>query len=651
MAIGQVVQMQRPNDYFYDPVYTVSGFGNAAATASGAGRSLRMGAVSGGNRYRYFRTPAVPTLRTVPPEVLLSVEPTQHIQQEEMVPEPLAKTVATQSDYRESESQTVPFTPDEAEVLGDEQPELLHLRDLVWGRGLPAGVAEVEMIERARKRRAFEASLPDIGEDPETWKAMMESQQVEEMARREAEIRSLQEQRLEVIKEALQTRDKEAKFVNEQRMEELRDRAAAVVESNSAKVHHERIRELRKIARSRQSVEVNRGVRRDIIDEYANYASKTYAPIKHEGLRVDQDSNRYETSCLSDLTYEEIVELEHSIPRGMTNVRIERPKMSKFKSASEARKARELQSHLDRMTASIRKKHQPEGAEDDDDLAEYRKAPVVVRPPTPELRAPVAENDLKRLGVIFLQRLLRGRAIQNDMFQAKEKRYELIKELRTAETLVDDTDVVEREAIQRHQKALIDGHISSAVGREVGQTLEYLNKELVRFKEERRIFAMVMLAERQRSMREAEEKGKRSEEESRRAKQDEMYRQVMQVHQGTVDSYLDSVLSETVNAAAKKQAMVEANARASFLNDVVDSLEGAGATDEDVVKDLVGSLLLPEVSRTEMRTQLKRDQGRLLVAAHEELMGAIEGAGLGTRAVITPPGQSRPVSAARSRSA
>ena len=41
-----------------------------------------------------------------------------------------------------------------------------------------------------------------------------------------------------------------------------------------------------------------------------------------------------------------------------------------YRSASEARKARELQAHLDRMTASIRKKHQPEGQEDDDDLAE-----------------------------------------------------------------------------------------------------------------------------------------------------------------------------------------------------------------------------------------------------------------------------------------
>ena len=134
------------------------------------------------------------------------------------------------------------------------QPELPQLMKLTWGRGLPAGVAEVEMIERARKRRAFEASLPDISEDAETWKSMMEMQQLEEMARREAEIQSLQEQRLAVIRAALEARDQETRFVNEQRMEELKERQAAAVESHAAKVHHQRIRQLRKIAKSRQLV-------------------------------------------------------------------------------------------------------------------------------------------------------------------------------------------------------------------------------------------------------------------------------------------------------------------------------------------------------------------------------------------------------------
>lgn len=181
------------------------------------------------------------------------------------------------------------------------------------------------------------------------------------------------------------------------------------------------------------------------------------------------------------------------------------------------------------------------------------------------------------------------------------------------------------------------------MGREIGQTLEYLNKELVRFKEERRIFAMVMLAERQRSMREAEEKGKRQEEESRRAKQDEMYRQVMSVHQGTVDSYLEGILSHTIDATAKKQAMVEANARAAFLNNVVDDLEGAGQSDEDVVKDLVGTFLLPEVSRTDLRLQVKKEQAGLLAAAHEELMASMASAGIadaaGSRVNTPAPAQ------------
>lgn len=41
----------------------------------------------------------------------------------------------------------------------------------------------------------------------------------------------------------------------------------------------------------------------------------------------------------------------------------------------------------------------------------------------------------------------------------------------------------------------------------VGQTLDFLTKELVRLREEKRIAAIVKLAERTRTMREAEESG------------------------------------------------------------------------------------------------------------------------------------------------
>ena len=293
------VQMERPHDFYFDPVYTVSSFAAAGAgAASIPTHVLRLGAVSGANRYKYFRAPSVPTLRTVPPEVLLSVD--THAQQAvapiEQAPEPLSKTVGTQSDYRDSEAQTDPFTPDYIAIdPNGSQPELQQLLKLTWGRGLPAGVAEVEMIERARKRRAFEASLPDISEDPETWKSMMEMQQLEEMARRESEIQSLQEQRLAVIQAALEARDQETRFVNEQRMEELKERQAAAVETHAAKVHHQRIRQLRKIAKARlQMGRTREELKRDIITEYSNFGSKIYAPIKREGLRVDRDASKFD---------------------------------------------------------------------------------------------------------------------------------------------------------------------------------------------------------------------------------------------------------------------------------------------------------------------------------------------------------------------
>jgi len=44
-----------------------------------------------------------------------------------------------------------------------------------------------------------------------------------------------------------------------------------------------------------------------------------------------------------------------------------------------------------------------------------------------------------------------------------------------------------------------------------------------------------------------------------RAREDEIFRQVMKdVHQGTVDSYLEEIITGVVDATAKTQALAEA---------------------------------------------------------------------------------------------
>ena len=60
----------------------------------------------------------------------------------------------------------------------------------VIGHGLPAGLAEVEMIERARAKREWEATLPPLNDmsQLEKRKKMMDEMERKEWALREQEI-------------------------------------------------------------------------------------------------------------------------------------------------------------------------------------------------------------------------------------------------------------------------------------------------------------------------------------------------------------------------------------------------------------------------------------------------------------------------------
>mmetsp|Transcript_21620 Transcript_21620/g.3547 ORF Transcript_21620/g.3547 Transcript_21620/m.3547 type:complete len:106 (-) Transcript_21620:345-662(-) len=94
------------------------------------------------------------------------------------------------------------------------------------------------------------------------------------------------------------------------------------------------------------------------------------------------------------------------------------------------------------------------------------------------------------------------------------------------------------ELVKAYQERLMDGLTEAVQGEYVAQALDTLAKELVRLKEEQKIAAIVTLAERKRREKECEESGRRQAEEILRAREDSLFREVMDTHQGTVDSYL-----------------------------------------------------------------------------------------------------------------
>ena len=132
------------------------------------------------------------------------------------------RTVACQTDYRDSEMQTDPYSPDYVVKPGI-QPELLTLATLSYGCGLPAGLAEVEMIERARAKRAWEATLPPLSDisQHDKRKRMMEDMELVEWELREKEIEKLQDARLQMLKKLLRQREENHCEINMKRIDKL----------------------------------------------------------------------------------------------------------------------------------------------------------------------------------------------------------------------------------------------------------------------------------------------------------------------------------------------------------------------------------------------------------------------------------------------
>lgn len=134
------------------------------------------------------------------------------------------------------------------------------------------------------------------------------------------------------------------------------------------------------------------------------------------------------------------------------------------------------------------------------------------------------------------------------MFEGKEKRLDLIQELRaTEEWKASAENEEERNMIGDYEQRVMDGVAEAIQSSVISQTLDNLSKELIRLKQERHIHAMVRLAEEVRRKREAEESGRRQAEKILREREDFLYSELMSVHQGSVDSYLQNIFGKTID--------------------------------------------------------------------------------------------------------
>ena len=336
--------------------------------------------------------------------------------------EPKTKTAEIQTIFRESEAQTDPYSP-EYVVDKENVPEVLAIAHFKFGSGLPASMAEMDLIEQMREKRAFDNALPPTSDEAcfTLRRQLMEQQEFREWNKREEDIKRLQNERLNLLQSALVEREKETEEKHAQRTEEIRLRKTEDKERAHAKIQRKRIKVLRKMYKARKNVET-KGAKRDIIEEYANFGSTVYAPITRDGLSLDKKANKYEVQPEALSSYAGLNELHEVLavkkPKvfnskiSVDKVRFNFRKNISRKDVDHMKALGKAQVFIDTFNEQL--KNEREAADKHEDVyaqVKMRGNSPVFKHGNPDATAEELEEDDKRKrAIVLLQRLLRGRA-------------------------------------------------------------------------------------------------------------------------------------------------------------------------------------------------------------------------------------------------
>ncbi|XP_057707744.1 cilia- and flagella-associated protein 91 [Corythoichthys intestinalis] len=600
----------------------------------------------GADRWKFFKRP-LPCVQQIPLDV--NREASQKEELEATSKNAAADilthlTVAVQTDYRESEVQTDPYTPDWVLRAGTSPSELLVVASFTWNRGLPASIEEVEMIQRSRARRAWEARLPALN-DPDLLRKrrrMMEEMEAREWAFREGKIQKLQHARLALLGEMLLQKDQAQVAVAKDRLSIIYSKLLKEKESKLHKVDKEHMRSMRKLETKRRNMEENikqLGTCKD----YTVYSSLTCAARECGEDFVGK--KKYSNDFQKVQTYD-----------GLLNG-LQRPRAAYLKQLKKLSKAKPYSSKGNIRSPDDRRNFLLDKYKNlKDEIAKYlvKKEKPAPRPVTPTVEEPPEGEEERELAVIHLQKLLRGRCIQTQIFTGKENHLDLIKELRMAHALraeeqqmqkADKKMVMalkeERDKIQLERSRKEAQH-TGAIGAELEYVFDTLSKELIRLQEERRIHAFTLLAERERLRREAEESGRRQAEERHRLEDDQIFREVVKVHQETVDLYFEDIILDTMEVTADQQAREEIRRVAKEVNDIAYAIEESrnNLQSEEIVSELVYGFLIPEVEKNIVRQRVHERQRRHLLAVRSIVEGNAEvqvvASTMGTQQVTRP---------------
>ncbi|XP_046612988.1 cilia- and flagella-associated protein 91-like isoform X1 [Neodiprion virginianus] len=593
--------------------------------------------INGQHRHLFYRRPVMPFLKPAVPTMRFHMN-LEYDNMEKAMKDAAVRcchlpdrtqTKQTQTDYRESEAQTSPWTPP-YKVRPDENPEVLTIAHLSWGHGLPAGMHEVEIINRMRMKRAWEAILPpmDNATNIKTRTTIIEAMEIDDWAFREAEIQFMMDTRMELMEKYAKLKDAaREKSIGDryQRVEDLIDKRRDMEIRN---IRQKLGRELRKLTvkyhggqnKWAKKCSAARGLGDSIFK--LKKSAKNYHEIINRRILDDKnvpDADENDKYVLLP-TYSELKAVKPKQKAHELCVRETRWNEEKLRKLHAELKSIRMDIKPDKNTSFMKRR--------------YKLPPMPITPKLPNERN---VNESQERAAVLIQTLVTGRAIQCVMFEGRDRCRELIEELQSTHWLQSDTKklrqmekrhVIELQQSENHrtlQEDRLNEILNMLEGMTLSGMLDYLSKELVRLKDERKAHAFALLAERERTKREAEEAGRRQLEEQRRRECDEMFRQMVKVNQDTVELYLEDIIKEGiewVSDAEAKQYILETADKVDKTLQYANE-HAQGLAEQEMVSDMIYNFVLPDVDKQIVRKRMLERQASYLKNAHAAIYNKI----------------------------
>lgn len=532
-----------------------------------------------------------------------------------------AKTrdVLIQTDYRDNETQTNPYTPNYYIPDNIPDPEILALKGLTFGDGLPAGMEEMALISRLRRRRHVENNLPQ-GNDAATVEKRMKllkELEDEEWKEREEHTAQLQQRRLESMEQTLLEREACRKQANESRLAQLRQTLTGRLRSRLETAESQRMAASRRAVNQKLSSDITSGKKvasvakaksekPDLIELYVKYGRDAGPPhtgadqlLKNKRRTADYDirpallaerEGAEEVDNLRGKKIERVREKTFEVPNNEA--------IKRLATLYQRREAERVVNSLEYAWEVLQKKKQVGEKEPVQHILDlYRATPKLQRPDTPVLELAGDTEEEQEEACILLQRLLRGRAVQNDFFEGKERCHGLIEELQAASNAKyaerNFTEIKEQEEMAQKQEAMVSAVLDCAQGDIISDTLGYLFQELFRQQDIRRLAALRDEAEDVRKEREALEIARREEERAQRDREEVQYAAFSRSTDGTIACFLRDIYTSAVENTAIEEAVKEERRRQEALPAPCDPEDRLGK--ENLICDILDNFVVPAV--------------------------------------------------------